>query len=229
MAARCARAGICLALALVLTLASAAVPAAADPAAAEQAFVSAINDLRATEGLGPVRLDAELTAIARRWAARMADAGAISHNAGFAGQVEQRWQKIGENVGRGPDVAGLMRAFIASPTHRANLVDPAFELVGVGVVERGGELWTSHQLMVLFDEPAAAPPPSPPPPPSPARPTPPPAPPPAPPVPVAAVAPPADWRRVRDAILAVPAAIVGLRGPAPSPQCFLASLRHLTG
>ncbi len=135
--------------------------AGADTASAEQSFVASINRLRADRGLGPLQVDGELTAIARRWATKMADAGGISHNAGFAGQVTSNWRKLGENVGRGPDVEDLMRAFIASPTHLANLVDAEFASVGVGVVERGGELWTAHQFMVTFAPAAPAPPPPP--------------------------------------------------------------------
>lgn len=138
-----------------------AAPAAAD-ASAEQAFVASINRLRAERGLRPLQVDAELTAIARRWAGRMAAAGAISHNGGFSAAVTANWAKLGENVGRGPDVDDLMRAFVASPTHLANLVDAEFASVGVGVVERNGELWTAHQFMTTFDEPAPAPPPPPP-------------------------------------------------------------------
>ena len=123
-------------------------------AAAEAAFVAAINEIRTEQGVTPLRVSAELTGIARRWAGRMADVGAISHNAGFSDQVRANWRKLGENVGRGPDVANLMQAFADSPSHYANLVDPDFAEIGVGVVEREGELWTAHQFMVVFDEPA---------------------------------------------------------------------------
>lgn len=135
-------------------------PAGAEPTAAEQAFVVAINGLRADRDLAPLRVDAELSAIARRWAGQMANAGGISHNAGFSGQVTANWHKLGENVGRGPDVEDLMRAFVESPSHYANLVDADFAELGVGVIERDGELWTAHQFMVVFDEPAPAPAPA---------------------------------------------------------------------
>lgn len=160
-----------LAAAVALVIGCLLVPAAAagaDAASAEHAFVASINRLRADRGLPALRVHPELTGIARRWAGEMATAGAISHNAGFSGEVTADWRKLGENVGRGPDVEDLMRAFVASPTHLANLVDGEFTLIGVGVVEHHGELWTSHQLMVLFDEPAPAPAPPAPVPPAPA-------------------------------------------------------------
>jgi hypothetical protein len=131
--------------------------AQSSPAADEQAFVAMINQLRASRGLPALRVDAELTGHGRAWAQRMAEAGGISHNPHFASQVQQNWRKVGENVGVGGDVASLFDAFVASPTHLANLVHPEFTHIGVGVVHAGGRIWTSHQFMVLFPEaPAAA-------------------------------------------------------------------------
>lgn len=183
--------------------------AGADAASTEQAFVASINRLRADRGLPALRVHPELTGIARRWAGEMADAGAISHNPGFSGEVTADWRKLGENVGRGPDVEDLMRAFVASPTHLANLVDGEFTLIGVGVVERHGELWTSHQLMVLFDEPAPAPPAPAPPAPSPDPPAPAPVPPAPAPVAVAAVTAPAP--------VTPPSPDRSVPAPAPGP------------
>jgi hypothetical protein len=130
--------------------------AATDPQAAESAFVAKINALRASKGLGTLRVDGELTAIARRWAAKMAADGDIAHNPSFSKQVTADWVKLGENVGMGPDVDALHDAFVASPTHYKNLVDGDFQLVGVGVVVAAdGTLFTSHQFERLADAPAA--------------------------------------------------------------------------
>ncbi|HEX9968717.1 MAG TPA: CAP domain-containing protein, partial [Acidimicrobiales bacterium] len=113
----------------------------------ESAFVAKVNALRASKGLGSLRVDGELTAIGRRWAASMAGAGDISHNPRFQHQVQADWVKLGENVGMGPEVDKLFRAFVASPTHYKNLVDGAFTRIGVGVVlTDDGMIFTSHQF-----------------------------------------------------------------------------------
>lgn len=148
--------------ALIVPMASRAV-AAPDTVSMEQQFVARINALRTSKGLGALTVDAELTSIARAWSGQMAKAGAISHNPNFGQQVTQDWVKLGENVGVGPDVDSLFNAFVASPHHYANLVDPAFTKVGVGVVVTpDGSLYTSHQFMRLAaDDPPPPPPPAP--------------------------------------------------------------------
>lgn len=157
---------LCGAVIMLVALVAAAVmtgaPAGADTVSDEHAFVARINDLRASKGLGTLTVDAELVDIARGWAGQMAAAGAISHNPSFSRQVDSDWEKLGENVGVGGSVDSLMTAFINSPGHYANLVDPAFTHVGVGVVRGGdGRLYTSHQFMKLRSSATAAPKPAP--------------------------------------------------------------------
>ena len=131
--------------------------AAADAASTESAFVAKINSLRSSKGLGTLAVHGELTSIGRAWAGQMASVGEISHNANFPSQVGADWLKLGENVGRGYDVNSLFDAFVASPAHYKNLVDPAFTHVGVGVVMSGNTIFTSHQFMQLAGATASRP------------------------------------------------------------------------
>jgi hypothetical protein len=152
--------------------------AAAAPAAdagKEQEFVNAINQLRASKGLRQLQVSGELTGVARGWTDRMVANGQISHNPNLGSSVSGGWTKLGENVGVGYDVRGLMDAFIKSPDHYRNLVDPDWTHVGVGVSYGGGRMYTTHNFMA---RPAAAPPPPPPPPPTQTTSAPPPPPPP---------------------------------------------------
>jgi len=150
-------AGMCMAVIGVLVpIAVAPADAAVDTRAVESAFVAKINALRAAKGLGQLRVDGELTSIARQWAGRMAAKGDIAHNPSFSAQVTANWIKLGENVGMGPTVDKLHAAFVASPTHYKNLVDGDFELIGVGVVVApGGTLFTAHQFERLAPAGAA--------------------------------------------------------------------------
>jgi uncharacterized protein YkwD len=142
--------------------------APASPAAdsgTEAQFVSRINSLRASKGLSQLQVSGELVGVARRWTDRMVADGAISHNPNLGSQVSGNWTKLGENVGVGYDVDGLMKAFINSPSHYRNLVDPEWTHVGVGVsYGSDGRMYTTHNFMALA---GAAPPPPPPPPPPP--------------------------------------------------------------
>jgi uncharacterized protein YkwD len=146
---------------------SAVVAPAADPGLESQ-FVGRINGLRASKGLSQLQVSGELVGVARAWTDRMVSAGQISHNPNLGSQVSGNWTKLGENVGVGHDVDGLMQAFINSPSHYANLVDPVWTHVGVGVTRASdGRIYTTHNFMAL---PGSAPPPPPPPPPGPSSP-----------------------------------------------------------
>jgi hypothetical protein len=126
-------------------------------------YVARINSLRASVGVQPLIVDAELTNLAQGWANHMAAVQVLSHSSLTAG-ITEPWAKLGENVGMGPDNATVWNAFLHSAEHYANLVDPAYNRVGVGVAFGGNSEWTCHKFMELT---GAAPPP--PPPPSPAR------------------------------------------------------------
>lgn len=143
---------------------SAPAGAVPDPGSAETDFVARINQLRASKGLGTLSIDGELTTQSRIWAATMAGEGRIFHASDLSVGVSADWRKLGENVGVGGDVATLFQAFVDSPSHYANLVDPGFTRIGVGVVVSGDRIYTTHRFMKL------APPPPPPPPPPPTMP-----------------------------------------------------------
>jgi uncharacterized protein YkwD len=50
------------------------------------------------------------------------------------------WRTVGENIARGqPTPAALVDAWMNSPGHCQNLLNPAFTQLGVG---RYGQLWT---------------------------------------------------------------------------------------
>jgi hypothetical protein len=145
------------------------VAAEAADAGAEAQFLSSINNIRAQHGLGPLALYGELTGIARDWSDQMAGAGAISHNPNYTGEVSANWTKLGENVGVGYDVPGLMNAFVNSPAHYHNIVDPAYNYIGIGVsYGADGRMYTTHDFMSLADAPAPQPEPAPQPDPTPA-------------------------------------------------------------
>lgn len=124
-------------------------PADASSADDEARFVELLNETRAAAGLPPLEVHAELAGLARGWTEEMRSAGGISHADPISAGLDAAWLKLGENVGTGPDVAAVMDAFIDSPGHYANIVDPAFTHVGVAVVWDGERLYTTHRFMAL--------------------------------------------------------------------------------
>ena len=143
-------------------------PANAADAGAEAQFVAKINSIRASKGLAPLAVYGELTGVARNWTDVMVGNGGISHNPNLANEVSANWTKLGENVGVGSSVDSLMTAFVNSPAHYRNIVDPAFNYIGVGVsYGSDGRMYTTHDFMQLDDgssapaDPAPAPAPAP--------------------------------------------------------------------
>jgi hypothetical protein len=140
-----------------------AVPVArADTGSDEARFLSLTNSLRSSKGLAPLAIDGTLVSVARSWSGKMAAAGTISHNPSLASQLPSGWQKGGENVGKGGNVDALQQAFVNSPPHYQNLVDPAFNYVGIGVVYGSGNMiYVTVDFMQRGSAPAASRPPAP--------------------------------------------------------------------
>lgn len=160
-----ARAVLVLSLAVAALVLSVALPASSADAtphnwgtSEEQQFVAKINQLRSSLGLPTVAVDASLTNASRSWASTMKGEGHIFHANDLSTGVTANWSKLGENVGVGGDVDTLFQAFVDSPLHYDNLVDPAFRFVGVGVVWDGDRMYTTHRFMSVAETPPPPPP-----------------------------------------------------------------------
>lgn len=131
---------------------------AANAGAASQ-FISLTNSLRAGRGLPALQVDGTLTAKAQGWAQYMADNNVLTHSSITSG-LPSGWRRVGENVGRGGDVNSVHNAFVASASHMANLVDPGFTHVGVGVVDTPGGIYVAEVFIQTSSSQPSAPAPS---------------------------------------------------------------------
>ena len=110
---------------------SSVVPAVAAPSD-ETEFVSLINQTRTAAGLGPLTGYEDLVDDARRHTAEMIAAGKIYHSTSAQlSSYTTGWTQVGENVGMGPNPSILHTAFMASPSHKANILGD-YDRVGVG-------------------------------------------------------------------------------------------------
>lgn len=94
-----------------------------------------VNQTRNGNGLRALPNDDGLRWMARRQASAMSAKGYIYHNPGLARDADDAslpWAALGENVGKGPSVEAIQKAFVVSPTHVANIVNPDFNALGVG-------------------------------------------------------------------------------------------------
>jgi hypothetical protein len=135
---------LALLLAAALVAAGPATPAeAAIDSTAEARFFDSVNAERARRGLSRLRVARDLTSVARDHSVRMADRNHLHHNPDLT-RVVSGWQRISENVGRGPSVASLHRALMDSTGHRANILDSRVSEVGIGVEVRGSTVWVTQ-------------------------------------------------------------------------------------
>lgn len=148
------------AVVVLVVVALPARPAGAEPVADEARFLVLLNQLRAERGLRPLVSDSQMVGVARQWSARMASESTLYHNGDLPNQVTN-WRMLGENVGVGSDVQQLHDAFVASPHHYENMVEPAFDATGIGVVEGGGQIWVTvtfkQSKTIAASSPAPAP------------------------------------------------------------------------
>jgi Cysteine-rich secretory protein family len=140
--------GICV-LAAALLSAMAVMPESPKAGSvAEQYLFSAANAERAQQGLPPLRWDETLHHAAQRHAIEMAERESISHQ--YPGELDlegrgreagARFTVISENVAEAWSAPVIHDAWMHSPDHRANLLDPRVNSVGISVMRRGEQLY----------------------------------------------------------------------------------------
>src|SRR6266550_2427100 len=110
----------------------------------EARMLELVNKERVTAGLRPLTADPELTAVARKHSADMFARGYFAHDTPegldpFARMREAnvRFVTAGENLALAPTVQVAHRGLMNSPGHRANILQPQFGRVGIGIMDGG--------------------------------------------------------------------------------------------
>ena len=103
------------------------------------------NQDRQEHGLPVLHWDAALAQAAQAHAGRMARERTLSHQYPGESALTERaasagahFRAIAENIAIGPNPPGIENEWMHSPPHRANILDPKMDALGVAVVERGG-------------------------------------------------------------------------------------------
>lgn len=134
-------------------------PTPADAAAAEEHLWRLIQATRASRGLAALQRLPDVVKAARSHASDIGRGDSFGHYTSSGSALDRLANqgvlasRVVENVGRASDVAAVHAAFLASPAHRANILDPEVEAGGVGVVlqrdTRGR--WTAIASEVLVE------------------------------------------------------------------------------
>jgi Cysteine-rich secretory protein family len=110
----------------------------------EQQVMQATNADRAQHGLAPLKWDPTLAQAAAQHAQVMAGQPTLSHQypgepelAARGGAAGAHFHAIAENLAAAPSPQALEQEWMNSPLHRANILDPRMNSIGVSVVQRG--------------------------------------------------------------------------------------------
>jgi len=112
-----------------------------------------LNAERRARGLAELEWDDDLARMAADWSSRMARTGDFSHrDLGEAGGLPGigKFSALGENIAwvEGYPSMGYQLHFgwMRSAGHRANLLQPGFDAVGIAVVCDGGRAWATQNF-----------------------------------------------------------------------------------
>ncbi|MFD1360755.1 CAP domain-containing protein [Lentibacillus salinarum] len=117
----------------------------------EQQVVELTNEERTAQGLDPLKIDTELSKVAREKSRDMAYSNYFSHDSPTYGSPFDMmkdfgisYQTAGENIARGQRTPEqVVNGWMNSDGHRENIMNPNFTHIGVGYVEQGNH-WTQQ-------------------------------------------------------------------------------------
>lgn len=132
------------------------------PAGPEVELLARVNRVRAEQHLTQLASSSALADVARAHARNLADGNYLAHDDREGRSPLDRVQQAGiggfrmlaENIGAS-DVSddrleAILRAWIASPTHRENLLHPGFNTSGIGIERSADGRTVAVQLFATF-------------------------------------------------------------------------------
>lgn len=110
----------------------------------EAKMLELVNEERAKEGLKPLKADPEMLVVARAHSKDMFARGYFSHITPEGKSPFDRMRRehvrfltAGENLALGQTLQICHRGLMNSPGHRANILQPSFGRVGIGILDGG--------------------------------------------------------------------------------------------
>lgn len=112
------------------------------------AVVCLINQQRAIHGLPGLQVSSKLDTSAQNWNQWMVSTGDFTHGSNFAGRISAvgyDWQTAGENIATGfATPSQVVAAWMASPDHCRNILNPSFRDIGTGVTPAAVGTWATQ-------------------------------------------------------------------------------------
>lgn len=140
------------------------IPAAGAPGAFEAEVLALTNAIRNEAGLEPLRWNVDLADAAEAHSVDMAENDYFSHRSRDGSSVGDRvrdegyqWSRVAENIAAGQDTPEeVVDAWMNSSGHRANILNPAYEEIGIGWHEEAGDRYGDYWTQVFATESAYA-------------------------------------------------------------------------
>jgi len=119
----------------------------------EKQLLDLVNREREKAGAGKLEWNDRLTQAALKHSQLMDEHQDLSHQ--FAGEVSlqervgatgARFNAVAENVAEAPDVATVHKGLMNSPGHRTNILNPAYNAIGISIVEHGQQLFVTQDF-----------------------------------------------------------------------------------
>ena len=126
---------------------------------AEQQLLQILNLERARAGLPSLKVDDRLTQAARAHSVLMAKAKQLSHQFPDEPPLPKRlaatnirFNQDAENVAYDYSVQAVHEGLMQSPPHRANILSPKYNTVGIGVLRSGDLFWVTQDFAHRLQE-----------------------------------------------------------------------------
>lgn len=106
----------------------------------ERTLLGAVNDIRAAHNLRPLQVDATLVRAARDYSATLIRRDIFTHGslgprlAGYGVRGPMYGENLAWGKGERATAQGIVRGWMASPGHRANLLRPGWTRIGIGAL-----------------------------------------------------------------------------------------------
>jgi uncharacterized protein YkwD len=122
--------------------------------------ITLVNGVRARSGLAPLVLSSELTMSARNYASAMAQGGFFGHIGPDGSSLDTRdeaagyldWTYLAENLAGGQKTSQqVVDAWLASPSHRRDLLSPFARETGVGFAMAPGSKYVFYWVQEFGD------------------------------------------------------------------------------
>jgi uncharacterized protein YkwD len=142
---------------LLVLVACAACPQSSQLSSQQRQLLDLVNAERTKAGLSPLQWNDHLAEAARIHTKKIAAKGELSHQfpgeAGLserAGKAGAHFSSVAENVAYAGDVGSLHRGLMNSPHHRANILNPDSNAIGIAFAQRGNELYVTQDFAHLL-------------------------------------------------------------------------------